>query len=194
MRSYCASNWEIYHTQILTFIIVQVIHTLTVIHCMLQFKTKSRKNRIIPKFRKSRITLFYCPLGLSCGECNVISLYFMCCSVNGFVCLVCCVFVSCLVKQFAIHLCVVVILLLNVMDEMEQYSRHNCDNPACMENDNEECVSLICDYAKKMLGRIRPIIAKFVKRDDRSALLILQLFISKLNHIGPTQKNIYSFQ
>ena len=35
----------------------------------------------------------------------------MCCSVNVSVCLVCCVFVNCLVKQF-----VVVILLLNVMD------------------------------------------------------------------------------
>ena len=29
-----------------------------------------------------------------CGECNGISLYFMCCSVNGSVCLVCCVFDS----------------------------------------------------------------------------------------------------
>ena len=37
------------------------------------------------------------------------SLYFMCCSVNGSVCLVCCVFVNCLVKQFSICLCVVVI-------------------------------------------------------------------------------------
>ena len=38
--------------------------------------------------------LFYCLLDLGCGECNVISLYFMCCSVNGSVCLVCCVFDS----------------------------------------------------------------------------------------------------
>ena len=34
-------------------------------------------------------TLFYCLLNLSCGECDAISLYFMCCSVNGSVCLVC---------------------------------------------------------------------------------------------------------
>ena len=34
-------------------------------------------------------TLFYCHLDLICGECDVISLYFMCCSVNGSVCLVC---------------------------------------------------------------------------------------------------------
>ena len=36
--------------------------------------------------------LFYCLLDTSCSECDVISLYFMCCSVNGSVCLVCCVF------------------------------------------------------------------------------------------------------
>ena len=39
----------------------------------------------------------------------------MCFSVNGSVCLVCCVFVNCLVKQFAMCLGVVAILLLNVM-------------------------------------------------------------------------------
>ena len=38
-------------------------------------------------------TLFYCLLDLSC-ECDVISLYFMCCCVNGSVCLVCCMFDS----------------------------------------------------------------------------------------------------
>ena len=60
---------------------------------------------------------FYCLLDLSCGECDVISLYFMCCSVNVSVCLVyLTVFVNCLVKQFAICLGVVAILLLNVMD------------------------------------------------------------------------------
>ena len=51
----------------------------------------------------------------SCSECDVISLYFMCCSVNGSIYLVCCVFVNCLVKQFAMCLGVVAILLLNVM-------------------------------------------------------------------------------
>ena len=39
----------------------------------------------------------------------------MCCSVNVSVSLVCCVFVNCLVKQFAICLGVVAIVLLNVM-------------------------------------------------------------------------------
>ena len=40
----------------------------------------------------------------------------MCFSVNESVWLVCCVFVNCLVKQFAICLGVVVILLLNVIE------------------------------------------------------------------------------
>ena len=31
-------------------------------------------------------TCFYCLLDLSCGECDVISLYFVCFSVNGSVC------------------------------------------------------------------------------------------------------------
>ena len=54
---------------------------------------------------------------MSCCECDVISLYFMCCSVNGSVCLACLtVFVKCLVKQFAMCLGVVAILLLNVME------------------------------------------------------------------------------
>ena len=56
---------------------------------------------------------------MSCGEYAVISLYFMCCSVNGSVCLVCCVFgrfCELFGKQFALCLGVVVILLLNVME------------------------------------------------------------------------------
>ena len=55
-------------------------------------------------------------MDLSCGECDVISLYFMCCFVNVSVCLLCCVFVNCLEKQFAICLGVVAVLLLNVME------------------------------------------------------------------------------
>ena len=43
-------------------------------------------------------------------------MYFMCCSVTGSVCFVCCVFVNYLVKQFAICLRAVVILLLNAME------------------------------------------------------------------------------
>ena len=41
----------------------------------------------------------------------------MCCSVNGSVCVACLtVFVNCMVKQFAMCLGVVAILLLNIMD------------------------------------------------------------------------------
>ena len=38
--------------------------------------------------------MFNCILDLSCGECDVISLYFMCYFVNGSVCLVSCMFDS----------------------------------------------------------------------------------------------------
>ena len=60
--------------------------------------------------------LFYCLLNMRRGECDVISLYVLFCSVNRSVCFVCCVFVNCLVEQFAISLGVFVILLLNVME------------------------------------------------------------------------------
>ena len=62
--------------------------------------------------------LVYCLLDLSCGECNGISLYVLCFSVNGSVFSVLRV-LNCLVKQFAICLGVVVILLMNVMVLLE---------------------------------------------------------------------------
>ena len=58
----------------------------------------------------------YSLLDLSCGECDVISLYFVRFSVGVSVCFVCCVFVNCFTKQFAMCLGVVAILLLNVID------------------------------------------------------------------------------
>ena len=58
-----------------------------------------------------------------CGECDFISLYFMCCSVNGSVCLVCCV--------YAKFLRVVVILLLNVMNVFSMGRGALLDRP-CM--------------------------------------------------------------
>ena len=60
--------------------------------------------------------MFYSLLDLISSECDVVSLYVVCCSVNVYVCFVCYLFVNCLVKQFAISVGVVVILLLNVMD------------------------------------------------------------------------------
>ena len=59
---------------------------------------------------------FHGLLDLSCDECDVISLYFMCCSVKGSVCLVCCMFANCFTKQFTVCLGVVVNLLLNVFE------------------------------------------------------------------------------
>ena len=46
------------------------------------------------------------------SECDVVSLYTLFCSVNGSVCSVCCVFVNCLVKQFA--MCLGVVALLDI--------------------------------------------------------------------------------
>ena len=56
-------------------------------------------------------------LDLRSSECDVVSLCVVCCSVNVSVCVACLtVFVNCLVKQFAMCLGAVAILLLNVMD------------------------------------------------------------------------------
>ena len=41
---------------------------------------------------------------------------YLCCSVDVSVCLVCCGFVNCLLKQFAMCLGMVTVLLLNVMN------------------------------------------------------------------------------
>ena len=75
--------------------------------------------------------LFYCLLDLRSGECDVLSLYVLCCSVNGSVCFVCCVFVNCLVKQFSICLGVFAILLLNDMDLLSVVGGALLDRP-CM--------------------------------------------------------------
>ena len=55
----------------------------------------------------------------------------MCCSVNVSVCFVCCVFVNCLVKQFAMCLGVVATLLLNVMEVFSVCGGALLDRP-CM--------------------------------------------------------------
>ena len=76
-------------------------------------------------------TLFYSLLDLRSSECDVVSLYVVCCSVNVSVCFVCCVFVNCLLKEFAICLGVVVILLLNVMEVFSVCGGALLDRP-CM--------------------------------------------------------------
>ena len=75
--------------------------------------------------------MFYSLLDLRSSECDVVSLYVVCCSVNVPVCFVCCVFVNCLAKQFAICLDVVAILLLNVMDVFSVCGGALLDRP-CM--------------------------------------------------------------
>ena len=69
----------------------------------------------------------------------------MCCSVNGSVsvCLVCCVFVNSLVKQFVICLGVVAILLLNVMEVFSVGGGALLDRP-CMVF-QRMCVLCLCD-------------------------------------------------
>ena len=55
------------------------------------------KALLISSASSCRGGIYYCLLDLSCGECNVISLHLLCCSVNGSVCPVCCMLVNCLV-------------------------------------------------------------------------------------------------
>ena len=64
---------------------------------------------------------FYSLLDLRRSECNVVSLYVVCLTV----------FVNCLVKQFAMCLGVVAILLLNVMDVFSVCGGARLDRP-CM--------------------------------------------------------------
>ena len=78
--------------------------------------------------------MFYCLLDLSCGECDVISLYFLCFSVNGFVCFVFYLFDSvCELfgETIGNMLGVVVILLLNVMEVFSVCGGALLDKP-CM--------------------------------------------------------------
>ena len=78
--------------------------------------------------------LFFCSLlDLRSSECDVVSLYAMCCSVNVSVLCVACltVFVNCLVKQFAMCLGVVAILLLNIMEVFSVCGGALLDRP-CM--------------------------------------------------------------
>ena len=73
---------------------------------------------------------------------------FCVCSVNGSVCLVCCVFVNCLVKQFAICLGVVAILLLNVMEVFSVGGGALLDIP-CMVFQGMCVLCLRSQYASK---------------------------------------------
>ena len=88
--------------------------------------------------------LFYCTRS---GECDVVSVYVLCCPVNGSVCFVCCVFVNCLVKQFAICLDVFSILLLNGMDLLVWLEVLYWIDHVCSSN---ECVCCACDPSERL--------------------------------------------
>ena len=94
-------------------------------------------------------------------SCGVISMYFMCFSVNGSICFVCCVFVNCLVKQFAICLGVVVILLLNVMEVFSVGGGALLDRP-CMVF--KECACCACDPSVHLSVRSIGFVYGFVCR------------------------------
>ena len=66
----------------------------------------------------------------------------MCFSVNVSVCLVCCVLVNCLVKQFAICFGVVAILLLNDMEVFNVCGGALLDIPLWY---SKECAYYACD-------------------------------------------------
>ena len=90
-------------------------------------------------------SLFCCLLDLISGECDLVSLYVLCCSVSGSVCFMCCVFVDCWVKQFAICLGVFAILLLNVKDlllEVLYWIDHAWSS--------KECVCCVCDPRERL--------------------------------------------
>ena len=73
----------------------------------------------------------------------------MCCSVNVSVCFVCCVLdsvVNCLVKQFAMCVGVVAILLLNVMDVFNVCGGALLDRP-CMVFQRVCCA---CDPSERL--------------------------------------------
>ena len=71
----------------------------------------------------------------------------MCFSVNVSVCLVCCVFVNCFVKQFVMCLGVVAILLLNFMDVFSVCGGALLDRP-CMVL--QKCVCCASDPNERL--------------------------------------------
>ena len=83
--------------------------------------------------------MLYCLLDLRSGECDVVSLYVLCCSVNGSVYFMCCMVMNCLVKQFARRLGVFAILLLNGMDLFSVAGGALLDRP-CMVFQKNLCV------------------------------------------------------
>ena len=76
--------------------------------------------------------MFYSLLDLRSSECDVVSLYVVCCSVNVSVCFVCCVLDN-VCEQFTVCLGVVAILLLNAMDVFSVCGGALLDRPCIFE-------------------------------------------------------------
>ena len=105
-------------------------------------------------FRCLLFNLFYSLLDLRSSECDVVFLYVVCCSVNVSVCFVCCVFVNCLVKQFAMCLGVVAILFLNVMDVFSVCGGALLDRPCMVQSLQLLCIlpfGMLCLSAISMM-------------------------------------------
>ena len=86
-------------------------------------------------------------MDLRSSECDVVALYVVCCYVNASVWFACCVFVNCLVEQFAMCLGVVYILLLNVMEVFSVCGGVLLDRPLWS---SKECVCYVCDPNERL--------------------------------------------
>ena len=80
-------------------------------------------------------TLFYCLLNLRSGECDVVSLYFLCCSANESVCEL---FGETIRNMFGL----IVILLLNVMEVLSVGGGALLDRPCMIYQ--RMCVLCLC--------------------------------------------------
>ena len=96
----------------------------------------------------------------------------MCCSVNLSVCLVCCVFVNCSGKQFAICLGVVVILLLNVMEVFSVGGDALLDRP-CIVYQISVC---LCMSVSEVISAFRSL------RAGSQVFALLMLFMCVMLH------------
>ena len=67
---------------------------MLVLKAVFNMLVRNASRRVSMCFRCLMFTLFHCLLDLSCGDCILVGLYFLCCSVSGSVCLMCCVFDS----------------------------------------------------------------------------------------------------
>ena len=107
-------------------------------------------------------------MDLRSGECDVVSLYVLCCSVNGSVCFVCCVFVS-VCEMFGETIPNIfgwsVILLLNVMELLGVVGGALLDRPftvfqkcVCCASGPSDCLvaSSICFVCVFVCWKISP--------------------------------------